>query len=87
MDRSDPFGFELDFVELRGDNVPFAVTPKHLHRVLRKWDISRIAGFKRSFKDDNRVCEVLISFVLDDVVLSVVFQNVIEVGVLAVAVL
>lgn len=87
MDRSDPFGFELDFIELRGDNVSFTVAPKHLHRVLRKRHIAWIARFQRSFKDDYGVCEILISFVFDNVVLGVVFQNVFKVGVLPVAVL
>lgn len=87
VNRFEPLRFEFDFVELRGNDVTFAVAPKHLHGVGRERDVAWIARFQRSLEDDNGMREVLVAFALNDVVLRVVSEDLLEVRVLPMAIL
>lgn len=79
MNRFNSLRFELDFVEMSGDNVTLSITPEHFHRVGGEGNISRVASLKRPLKDNDGVSQVLISLTLDDIILCVVFENLLEV--------
>lgn len=87
MNRLDSLRFEFDFVEMSGDDVALAVAPEHLHRVRGERDVSWIARFERPLEDDDSVSEILMALALDDVVLCVVFENLLEVRVFPMTVL
>lgn len=87
VNRFDAFGFELDFVELRRHNISLAVAPENLHGVGCERNISRIARFQRTFKNDNGMGEILITLAIDDVILRVVFEDVFKVRVLPMTIL
>lgn len=85
--RLNSLRFELDFVEMRWDNVALSVAPKHLHRVRFERNVSWIARFERSLKHNDGVSQILISLALYDVILRIVFENLFEVRIFPMTVL